>query len=435
VAVRLPVAPRALVVAAAIPLLFLHSKFQPSVSIALHGTSLDAYLSDFAVAAVVLTAAAVGLRDGWSRLAAGRPLWWAASGFFVWVAFEVAWGHHVTGSYATASHLATAMKFLEYALLAPSVALIVRRRLDLLTLLWSLVLWSCCATVAGIAEFFGSPWPAKGAVGHRQASFLSPADFSALSAAALLVGLVALTFPRLRLGRALGRVAVVSGVLGTIIAGAMASALGLVTAGIVVAIVSAVRRELDLRRASATALAALVAVAGVLVIRGHDLSTFARFLGASSQPESPDRHVETYAHHTLLVWFGYRIWLDHPVLGVGWEGSAEPANFVPLLPAAHRRFPDEAALAFPAAAPDRRYGVQNVWIAALADLGIVGFLLWVCIFAAAVWLAVRRNALLALAWVALAAWLWSAQSFVAGIPLDALTWLAFGLAAVRLDPE
>ena len=30
---------------------------------------------------------------------------------------------------------------------------------------------------------------------------------------------------------------------------------------------------------------------------------------------------------------------------------------------------------------------------------------------------------------ALVIWLWTAQSFVAGIPLDAVTWLGFGLVA------
>jgi hypothetical protein len=35
----------------------------------------------------------------------------------------------------------------------------------------------------------------------------------------------------------------------------------------------------------------------------------------------------------------------------------------------------------------------------------------------------------------LLAWLWAAQGYVAGIPLDALTWLTFGLAATRLQAE
>ena len=34
---------------------------------------------------------------------------------------------------------------------------------------------------------------------------------------------------------------------------------------------------------------------------------------------------------------------------------------------------------------------------------------------------------------ALLAWLWTAQGFVAGIPLDAFTFLAFGAAASRVE--
>jgi O-antigen ligase len=430
VTVRLPVAPRALLVAAAIPLLFLHSEFQPSVSVKVGGTSVDAYLTDFAVLAVVLGALVAALRGGIGRLAPARMLWLVAAAFFVWLFFAVAWGHHETPGYATSTHLVTALKFLEYALLAPAIVLLVRTREDLLAALWSLTVWSCCATGVGIAEFFGADVGAKGTIGHRQASFLSSADFAALSAAVLLLGLLAVGLPRLRLPRSLGVVALVTGILGTIVAGAVASVLGIATALVVVGVVAVVRRELDVRRALVVAVAAAVTAAGVVVIRGHDLSAFARFLGASKQQSTqPQSKVQTYAHRTLLVWIGYRIWRDHPLLGVGWEGSAEPGAFVRYLPAARRRFPDEAPLAFPSAAPDRRYGVQNVWVQALADLGVVGCLLWAAVFAAAGWLAVRSHALVALSWIALLVWLWSAQGFIAGIPLDGLTWLAFGLAA------
>jgi O-antigen ligase len=427
---RLPVAPRALVLAVAIPLLFLHAEFQPHVSVHLGGTSVDAYLSDFAVLAVVLTALASWRAAG--RLTRARALWLVAGAFFVWLAFEVAWGHHETSGYATSAHAVTALKFIEYALLAPAVVVLVRTRADLLAVLWSFVVWSCCATAVGIAEFFGSSVGAKGTVGHRQASFLSSADFAALSAATLLVGLLGIGLPRLRVPRALAWIALVSGVLGTIVAGAIASVLGLATALLVAGVVALVRRELSLRRALVVGAAALVTAGGVVVIRGHDLSAFARFLGASKQPTTQSQtKVQTYAHRTLLVWIGYRIWRDQPLLGVGWEASAEPGAFLRYVPAAKRRFPDEAPLAFPSAAPARRYGVQNVWVQALADLGVVGCLLWAAVFVAAGWLAVRTGALLALAWTALLVWLWSAQGFIAGIPLDALTWLAFGLAAVR----
>jgi hypothetical protein len=426
-----------LVVAAAIPLLFLHAEYQPSVSAHIGGTSVNAFLSDFAVLAVVLAALATVVRGELAVLRAGVLLWVALAGFFIWVAFELAWGRHVHASYPVSTHAVTALKFLEYALLAPAVAVLLRRRGDFLVALWSLVIWSCAATVVGIAEFFGADIGAKGTVGHRQASFLSSADFAALSAAVLLVGIVGLLVVRVALPRTLVVIALTTGALGTIVAGAIASVLGFATALIVLAIALAADRALPLRNTVLTGVVALAVAAGVVAIRGSDLSAFARFVGASSQPEQPSQtKIQTYAHRTLLAWVGLEIWKHNPILGVGWEASAEPDTFEPYLPAAHRRFPDESPLAFPARSSERHYGVQNVWIQALADLGVIGCALWAAAFGAAGWLALRvRSSLmgsLALAWIGLLVWLWTAQGFVAGIPLDALTFLAFGVASTRL---
>ena len=177
-AVRLPVSPRALVVAAAIPLLFLHVAYQPGVSVG----PIDAYLSDFAVLAVVVTAIVVGARDRFAALRAGRPLWIALACFLVWMVVEVALGRHHAPSYATRTHAITAAKFAEYALLAPSVAILLRRVVDLLLAAWTLVVWSCFATIVGVAQFFGANIFLAGTVGRRQASFLASADFAALSA-------------------------------------------------------------------------------------------------------------------------------------------------------------------------------------------------------------------------------------------------------------
>jgi O-antigen ligase len=428
-------APAALVLAAAIPILFLHVEYQPGFGVGFGSTTIDAYLSDFAVLAVVVAALVRGRRDGFRPLAAARALWIAIALFLLWAFVEVAYGYAHESSYDWHSHGVTAAKFAEYALLAPAVPLLVRSLHELLAPLWSLALWSAFATAVGIAQFFGAQIFLAGTVGRRQASFLSSADFAALSGAALLAGVVALAVPRLRLGRRLAAVALVSGALGMIVAGAIASVLGLLTALVVLAIVVWLRGELELRRAGAVAAVAAVVVAGAVAIRGSDLDAFARFLGASpgAEPDNPAK-VQTYAHRTLLAWLGFEIWKDHPVLGVGWEGSREPASFAPYLPRAHERFPEEPPLAFPSAAPERRYGVQNVWVQALADLGVVGLALWTAMFAVAAWLAVRLRNLVALSWVALLVWLWTAQGFIAGIPLDALTWLAFGLAATRM-PE
>ena len=435
--------PGAVLLAAALPILFLHVQYQPGVAVGFGGTTVNAYLSDFVVLALVAAGIVAAVRGGVGPLRPGRVLWIAGAAFLIWVVASVAYGRAHTSAYPWHTHLVTAAKFAEYGLLAPVVPLLIRRARDLVLPLWSLALWSSAATIAGIAQFFGADIFLAGTVGRRQASFLSSADFAALSAAALLAGVAAVAFPRIPRTRVPATIAIVSGALGMIVAGAVASVLGLATALVVLVIVLLLRRELALRRLVTAGVVSLVVLAGVIAIRGSDLDAFARFLGAkpgTSQPQ-PTK-VQTYAHRTLLAWIGWRIFLDHPVIGVGWEGSAEPANFLRYIPAAHTRFPDEAELAFPSAAPGRQYGVQNSWIQSLADLGVVGLLLWLAVFAAAAWIAGRAAvvlgspaALYGLLVTALLVWLWTAQGFVAGIPLDALTFLAFGLGVTRLGHE
>jgi hypothetical protein len=437
------VSPGAVVLAAAIPILFLHVRYQPGFSVGVGSTTVTAYLSDFAVLGVVLTALAEGARRGLAPLATGRWLWLAIGIFVAWIFAAVVYGHVHTAAYSWRTHGVTAAKFAEYALLAPAVPILLRRVQELLLPAWSLALWSCAATIVGISQFFGADILIAGTVGHRQSSFLGPSDFAALSSAALLLGIVAIAVPLLRPFRLPAALAAVSGAFGMILAGAVASVLGLAAALTALAVVLVVRREVVPRRAVSIAAIAGVVVAGVVAIRSSDLDTFARFIGTSpGKGKAQPTKIQTYAHRTLLAWIGWQIGQDHPLVGVGWEGSAEPANFGPYLPAAHRRFPDEAPIAFPSAAPDRRYGVQDSWIQALADLGAIGLALWVSVFASAAWLAgraavVRRSAsaLYALLTVAVLAGLWTAQGFYAGIPLDALTWLTFGLAATRLRPQ
>ncbi len=430
--------PGAVVLAAAIPILFLHVRYQPGLAVGFGGTTVNAYLSDFAVLAIVVTALVEGVRRGFSALRPGLPLWLPVALFLLWVLVEVALGHRHSSSYPWRTHGVTAAKFAEYALIAPAVPLLLRRGRDALLPAWSLVVWSSFATLVGIAQFFGAAIFFTGAAGHRQASFLSMADFAVLSGAALLVGVVCAV---LGLGRRLTTAALATGALGMIVAGALAAILGLATSLAALAVVVLVRRrDLPRRRLRTVAAVAGVVLLGAVAIRIGDITDFSRFLGTSSVSAQPQaKKVQTYAHRTLLAWLGFEIWKDHPVTGVGWEGSSEPASFGPYLPAAHRRFPKEAPLAFPSAAPDRRYGVQNSWLQALADLGVIGLALWAAVFAAAAWVAVRAldsfTGLYGLLSVALLVWLWTAQGFVAGIPLDAFTFLALGAGATRLQQE
>lgn len=419
--------------AVCLPVIFLHVRYQPGFAIRVGSTSANAYLSDFAVVAIAFSGLAAGLRRGFAPLRHARWIWGTATAFLLWTFVGLAIGRHVSSAYPVYTHAATAAKFAEYALLAPALPLVLRGVADLATVLWSLTAWSVVASAVGVVQFLGASILLHGRLGGRQGSFLSDADFSALSGAVLLIGLVA--FARARtFGRRLAVVATVTGVVGLVLGGAIAGILGLATAVVVIAVVLIARDELPRRTALAALVVALVAGVGVVALRGGDLASFARFAGISSGGSQRERTVQTYAHRTLLAWIGLHIWRDHPVLGAGWEAADDPDTFEPYLPAAHRRFPTEPALAFPTRS--HPYNVQNVWIEALADLGVVGLVLLLSMFvavAAVGWRHARRlgepAALLGLGWTALVVWLWTAQSFVAGIPLDAVTWLGFGLVA------
>src|SRR5262245_33382098 len=104
VGISRPLSPRALVLAAAIPLLFLHVSYQPGFAFGLGSTTVNAYLSDFAVLAVVVTAVVSGARLGFGPLAPGRWLWLALGLFLLWVAIEVGYGHEHAGAYAWHAH-------------------------------------------------------------------------------------------------------------------------------------------------------------------------------------------------------------------------------------------------------------------------------------------------------------------------------------------
>ena len=173
----------------------------------------------------------------------------------------------------------------------------------------------------------------------------------------------------------------------------------------------------------------VLVAAGVLTLRAGDFEHFLRFLHLKGR-ETQTANIQTYSQHTLLAYVGYRIWRDHPVAGAGWQASNEAATVAPVLPAAHRKFPDVAPLAFPTSAHE--WGVQNGYVQAAADLGAVGVLAWLAPFAIALVLALRANAppgAVAVFVLLAAMGIWIAQGLVAGIPLDAAMWLGFGLAA------
>jgi hypothetical protein len=427
----------AIVLAATLPIVFLHVDYQPALSLG----RATIKLSDAMVLVTALVALRAGVRhDRLRDLRPGLAVWTTALLLLGWIVAATFYPLLSSHAYAWKTHLVTAGEFCEYALLAPAVPLLFRRRADGLLALATLVGWTVVADLVGIVQWAG--WSGLGAwgQGRRQPSFLGTHDFAALSGMTLGIGAVALLWDvsatPLRRGAWL---ALSLGVVGFVLGGATAGVLGLVPA-MLLAIAISVRRGVARRRALAAVLTATaVASLGVVALRAGDFGQFFRFLGVRHAQSSTQRNIQTYSQRTLLAYIGIRIWLHHPIVGVGWEGSNEPSAFVRELPAAHRRFPHIAPIAFPSS--QRRYGVQNLYVQVLSDLGVVGLGLLVALVAAALAVALPTAlrappetafvVTLGLFGFLLTLGLWTALGLVAGIPLDALTWLALGLICCR----
>ena len=401
--------------ALAVPFLFLHIKYQPGVRVPLGSTHLGLEMSDLAVVLVALTALREGLRHGFTRLRPSLPLWVASAALLVWIFARS----------QSLTHAVTATKFAEYALLAVSLPLILRRRDQWELVAAVLVAWSVVATLVGLLQIFGVGIADAWAAGRRQPSFLGHSDFAALSAFALAIGLAAVLLAR----RSAGWIGVASGVLGLMLAGATAGLIGTGAgaAGLLYAI--ARRRRLEGRDLAVTGAVVALVAGGVLILRAGDFEHFLRFVHLKGR-ETQSANIQTYSQHTLLAYIGYRIWRDHPVAGAGWQASNQPGTVDPELPAAHRKFPDVSQLAFPTR--EHEWGVQNAYVQAAADLGVIGVVLWLLPFLLALVLALRANAppgAVSTFAILGAMGAWVGQGLVAGIPLDAVTWLGFGLAA------
>lgn len=417
----------ALVLAAALPIVFLHLRFQPTFTVGSR-TAVTVALSDLAILAVGLVALAEMARTRLRPLRPGLPIWLAAAAFLLF-------GIARSGS---ATHLVSALKFAEYAILALALPLLIRSLAELRLLLWTVGLWSGVASFVGVLQFFGVNVAGGWGAGRRQPSFLDQLDLSALSGMALTIGLVGLALGTARVGgRRLVALATVAGALGLILSASLAALAGVGVAAALIAAIALYHRGLRLRPAAVGAVALALVVGGTVALRGGDLVQFTRFLGINPKVASSTTDVQTYTQRTVLVYIGWKIFLDHKAIGAGWNASEDPATFERYLPAAHRRFPDAAPLSFPSR--QHTWGVQNAYVQALADLGVVGFALLLALLAAGGWVALRSAlrrpapalpvALLAVGWTLVAMGVWSALGLLAGAPADATLWLGLGLAA------
>lgn len=413
-----------LVAAAAIPLVFLHVRYQAHVAFG----GVDVYGSDVAIVVVLAVAVTAGAKFGWEPLRRGTALW-VVSALFIAVMFASCFWRPL-GDLTT--HLTTVAKYTEYALLAPAVVLLFRRQVDLDRFLWVFVVWAAAAGLWGALMFLGivddpdGPRP-----GQREVSFLGHQILGSFTGAAVAIGFAAIA---LGTRHRLAAVAVVGGGIGVMVDASVFAFLGTVLAAIAVVVVAGRLRTLNLARLAAIGAILVVVGSGVYVLRGSDVTNYLGFLGVTEPARSTSGHVETGEQRTLLLWMGWQMWKDHPVLGLGIDRSN--TGFQPYLAALRRRFPGQPAEAYPS--KENPWGVQNYWLELATDMGIPGFVLGVSTFIIGLVLAfkgVRVNPFAALAatgMILVAAGTWNAEGIVAGIPLDALTWIGLGLAATAI---
>ena len=359
----------AIVLAAAVPPLFLHATYQPHVSIGLGSTTVDLTLADAAVAAVLAAALVRARREGWEPLRRSKLLLTAAAALAMLALLGLATPSLLGEEYDLAPHAVSALKFGWYALLLAGDAAARPQRGRCRTAVPrdrcagapSRPAWGLLQFLGLVAEFEGKR------PGQREPSFLGIHDFAALSGAALVLGLVELALGD---GRPLGgrRWPLVGARRGRTRRRPLRRA-------------DSRRRALARARRPAPADAARnPSRAGRRCRRarrhrrhGDDAGggdrALRRVRGLRDRVE--DTGVQSYAHRTLLAYIGARIWLDHPIAGIGWQASNEPWASAPYLDDARRRFPDEPAEAFPS--PEHRWGVQTLYVQVLADLGVIGF--------------------------------------------------------------
>lgn len=428
------VSPGPLVLAIAIPFLFLHVYYQPDLGFSAGSTHVSITLSDLAVLAVALAAAATAASTGAAPLRPGLAVWVAAAVLLIIVLVSLSYPLLRDESYDWHARLVSALKFCEYAALALAVPLLLRGRDAARLVLSALAGWSAVATVVGILQFLGWVDELSGdrRPAQREPSLLGIHDLAALSGGALTLGFVLLVFDEDLLGRALTMLAIASGGLGIVISGALTGVLGMWFAVAVVALVARRQGRLTRRTGAVLATVAAIVTLGTVGMRGTALRDFAAFIGIHRN-ETPGA-VESYSQRTVLGYIGLKIFLTEPVTGVGFQGSNDEWAYGPQLSAAHRRFPNQPPDAFPS--PAHPWGVQNLYLETLADFGLIGAAALVALFGGAIAVGLRGAAsstlpLVGLAWLLVVIGVWIGIGVVPGIPLAALTWLGLGLVTVR----
>ena len=223
----------------------------------------------------------------------------------------------------------------------------------------------------------------------------------------------------------------VAGGVGIVLGGPLDTLLGIYLAVAAVILLTKVR---DLRRlASIVGIVAAITI-GVVVIRSAALADGLKFLGIKQGTGGASTHIQSYRQRALLAYIGGRIFIDHPLLGVGWEGSTDPYAF-DAVSCGRAQAVQPARGSVPLAgnsAGVSRMPTCRAWPTWASSVSSRSSRRCSCLSSSrsgAAWVT-RASSESALPLLVLG--VWNGYGLVAGIPLAALTWLAVGVAGVAL---
>ena len=436
----------AVLLALSLFLIFRHASYDPTLSVDFSSTTLDVGMADLGVLLAV-GAACVEIARG-RPLPPGRRRWvlWSGAALCTWIIIATLYGPQVSSGYPLAASLVSAATFAEYALLALAGAILIRTRADAFAVIGAFVLLGAAAAFWGSLQFLGLVNEFEGRRPlQREVSFLGNHDFAAVGGATLGVTFAVLAGGMRGRWVTLAWIGAIAGAIGVILGAAITTSAAVLLCAVIAIAIGRARRLLTGKRTIVIVLLAIATLLGSVSLRSGDIGNFFRFLGVRENQEQEGTKVETYSQRTVLSYIGVRIFLDNPLLGVGWQGNLLEESYGPYLDDARRAFPDVSEEALPS--PEHPWGIQNAYIQAAADLGIVGLVLLLVTVVGAIAVAgaaaVRgppANAGLALVTLfalIVSAFEWAALGLIPGIPVTALFWLALGAAIAlpqRGDP-